>query len=134
MTPPAPGAPLRTGERPTASRLVGMLREARRRTLEIIADLDDRQLLGPVLPIAYPPPALSSDGPPPRSLGSIEVVGGDVEIPGGAFSLGSPRDLLFVFDNEKWAHPVEVQPFSISRAAVSQGEFAAFVDDGGYAR
>src|SRR5207249_4748039 len=40
----------------------------------------------------------------------------------------------FVFDNEKWAHPVEVRPFAIARAPVTQSEFAAFVDDGGYRR
>src|SRR5205823_12427763 len=35
-------------------------------------------------------------------------------------------------DNEKWVHPVEVRPFRIARAALTQGEVAAFVDDGGY--
>ena len=39
-----------------------------------------------------------------------------------------------MFDNEKWAHPVHVAPFAIARTAVTQGEFAAFVDDGGYTR
>ena len=40
----------------------------------------------------------------------------------------------FVFDNEKWAHPVHVKPFVIARTAVTQSEFAAFVDDEGYGR
>ena len=57
---------------------------------------------------------------------------GDVQIPGGSFMLGASPEGGFVFDNEKWAHPVEVQPFRISRAAVSNAEYAAFVDDGGY--
>jgi iron(II)-dependent oxidoreductase len=39
-----------------------------------------------------------------------------------------------VFDNEKWAHEVEVKPFAIARAATTQAEFAAFVDDGGYSQ
>ncbi len=39
-----------------------------------------------------------------------------------------------MFDNEKWAHPVELPPFRIARAAVTNAEFAAFVEDGGYAR
>src|SRR5207249_7654462 len=38
----------------------------------------------------------------------------------------------FVFDNEKWAHAVQIRPFAIARAPVTQAEFAAFVDDGGY--
>jgi iron(II)-dependent oxidoreductase len=59
---------------------------------------------------------------------------GDVEVPGGRFLLGSPPDSSFVFDNEQRAHTVEIQPFSISRAAVTNAEFAAFVVDGGYKR
>ena len=57
---------------------------------------------------------------------------GDVDIPGGNFELGADPDARFAFDNEKWAHPVEVAPFSIARAAVTNAEFAAFVEDGGY--
>lgn len=57
---------------------------------------------------------------------------GDTEIPGGTFTLGATPDFPFVFDNEKWAHPVRVKPFRIARASVTNGEFAAFVDDGGY--
>ena len=59
---------------------------------------------------------------------------GDVEVPGGAFRLGSERDTPFVYDNEKWAQTVQIAPFSISRAAVTNAEFAAFVEDGGYGR
>lgn len=40
----------------------------------------------------------------------------------------------FIFDNEKRAHRVELTPFCIARAAVTNAEFAAFVDDGGYGR
>jgi iron(II)-dependent oxidoreductase len=57
---------------------------------------------------------------------------GDVEIPGGTFMLGATPDFSFVFDNEKWAHPVEVKPFRIARAPVTDGEFAQFVEAGGY--
>ncbi|MGH9854102.1 MAG: selenoneine synthase SenA [Blastocatellia bacterium] len=59
---------------------------------------------------------------------------GDAFVPGGVFKLGSEPDAGFVFDNEQWAHEVEVEPFSISRAAVTQAEFAEFVNDGGYHR
>jgi iron(II)-dependent oxidoreductase len=57
---------------------------------------------------------------------------GDVAIPGGVFELGASAAEPFVFDNEKWAHRVALQPFAIARAPVTQAEFAAFVDDGGY--
>jgi iron(II)-dependent oxidoreductase len=59
---------------------------------------------------------------------------GDVEILGGSFLLGAAQNEPFVFDNEKWAHRVEVKPFAIARAPVTQGEFREFVEDGGYAR
>jgi iron(II)-dependent oxidoreductase len=59
---------------------------------------------------------------------------GDVEVPGGRFVLGAGDDEPFVFDNEKWAHPVVVPSFRIARAPVTAAEFAAFVEDGGYDR
>jgi iron(II)-dependent oxidoreductase len=59
---------------------------------------------------------------------------GDAEIPGGTFLLGATSDLPFVFDNEKWAHPVEIQPFRIARAPVTNGDFLMFVEDEGYLR
>ncbi|MCH8273997.1 MAG: ergothioneine biosynthesis protein EgtB [Armatimonadetes bacterium] len=59
---------------------------------------------------------------------------GDVEIPGGTFQLGATPDDPFVFDNEKWAHPVEVAAFKIARAPVTNAEFAEFMEDGGYSK
>src|SRR5260370_24549898 len=56
----------------------------------------------------------------------------DVEIPGGQFLLGSIPGKGFAFDNEMEAHEVQVQPFEISRTAVTNAQYAAFVDDGGY--
>lgn len=57
---------------------------------------------------------------------------GDVHYSGGRFVLGALLAAPFVYDNEKWAHPVEVGPFSMARTPVTQGEFAEFVEDGGY--
>ncbi len=59
---------------------------------------------------------------------------GDVALRGGAFLLGADPKEPFVFDNEKWAHRVEVRPFAIARAPVAQAEFAAFAEDRGYRR
>jgi iron(II)-dependent oxidoreductase len=59
---------------------------------------------------------------------------GDAEIPGGCFMLGASPGGSFAFDNEKWAHAVEVAPFAIARAPVTQGEFQEFVEAGGYGR
>src|SRR5258705_7169991 len=74
-------------------------------------------------------PTLEENGR--RSEGRLE---GDARIPGGRFLLGGSPESDFIFDNEQWAHEVEVKPFSISRTAVTQGEFASFVEDGGYRR
>jgi ergothioneine biosynthesis protein EgtB len=40
----------------------------------------------------------------------------------------------FAFDNERPRHRVYVEPFALASRPVTHGEFAAFVDDGGYAR
>ena len=70
----------------------------------------------------------------PASSGEAGPLRGDVEIPGGRFLLGGIREEPFVFDNEKWAHLVEVRPFAIARAAVTQSEFLEFVEGQGYRR
>ncbi len=59
---------------------------------------------------------------------------GDAAIAGGRFLLGAQPSNGFVFDNEKWAHEVDVRPFRMARTAVTNAEFVAFVDDGGYHR
>lgn len=81
--------------------------------------------------LAYATPALSlaADVLAERSAGPYP---GWVEVPGGKFLMGASRDAPFLFDNEKWAHPVDVAPFEIARAAVTNQEFQVFVDDGGY--
>ncbi|MFQ5667493.1 MAG: selenoneine synthase SenA [Candidatus Binatia bacterium] len=68
---------------------------------------------------------------PERPAGALP---GDVSVPGGTFRLGATPGMPFVFDNEKWSHRVEVAPFRIARAAVTNREFEAFVEDGGYGR
>ncbi len=86
-----------------------------------------RQTLGYRAPSFIRPKATESIRPHRPSLG-------DAEIPGGTFLLGADPSEPFVFDNEKWAHPVEVKPFRMAKAAVTQGELAEFVGDGGYTR
>jgi len=59
---------------------------------------------------------------------------GDVELRGGEFLLGATRNSGFHFDNEKWAHRVELKPFRIARAPVTNSQFLKFVRDEGYQR
>src|SRR5438067_3400903 len=73
---------------------------------------------------------------------SVENVSGMVEIEGGLFELGyaergsSPtvREGVsnFAWDNEKPAHKVWLEDFSIDRAPVSNGDYLEFINDGGY--
>jgi iron(II)-dependent oxidoreductase len=83
-----------------------------------------RQTLG------YPAPSLAA------TTDTLKLNGGrcpgDVKIPGGKFTIGATKEFPFVFDNEKWAHEVEIEPFCISRAPVTNGEFVEFVEAGGY--
>ena len=83
--------------------------------------------------LEYPETQLSISG---ENLTPLEIGGGplpgDVEIPGGTFQLGATPEAPFVFDNERWAHPVEVRPFRIARAPVTNTQFTEFVEDRGY--
>jgi gamma-glutamyl hercynylcysteine S-oxide synthase len=78
--------------------------------------------------LAYPPP----DGlglPVSKPAGALS---GDADVPGGTWRLGATRNEGFIFDNEKWAHAVELESFRIARAPVTNREFMAFVEEGGY--
>jgi len=82
--------------------------------------------------LAYPEPRFASASGPAGSAFAGPLPG-DVEVPGGTYPLGATSDIRFVFDNEKWAHEVQVAPFHIARAPVTNLEFAEFVEAGGYA-
>jgi len=81
--------------------------------------------------LAYPTPIFADviDANEARNAGAHP---GYVDIPGGSFYLGADPDAAFLFDNEKFAHEVQVQPFSIAKAAVTNAEFAEFIAAGGY--
>jgi len=92
-------------------------------------DMHDEALTYTRQTLGYPAPLLCK-----RPIAAAGHLSGDAAIPAGTFLLGSSPEDDFVFDNEKWSHRVSVQPFRIARAPVTQQEFAAFVDDGGYRR
>ncbi|MEM6278554.1 MAG: SUMF1/EgtB/PvdO family nonheme iron enzyme [Verrucomicrobiota bacterium] len=87
-----------------------------------------RQTLG------YQAPSFLVDEP----VESNPDLGGDTAIPGGRYFIGVPvpaeeeKSINFSFDNERPGFDQVLSDFQISKTLVSRGEFAEFVDDGGY--
>jgi iron(II)-dependent oxidoreductase len=80
----------------------------------------------------YPPPPFVENVP--MAIDEAGPYPGDVEVPGGIHMLGSSPKASYFMDNEKWGQGYEVKPFSISKAPVTNAEFAEFVDADGYQR
>ena len=76
-------------------------------------------------------PACAADAPRTRAL----QVGGLqwLRVPAGITRIGHDGP-GFAFDNETPAHRVFLEAFEIASRPVTNGEYAAFVDDGGYRR
>ena len=72
-------------------------------------------------------PVLTAPEPPPAR----SPVTGEVLVPGGPFTMGTDTE-AWALDNERPAHVVDVPPFFIDRAPVTNGAYAAFIADGGY--
>jgi gamma-glutamyl hercynylcysteine S-oxide synthase len=76
----------------------------------------------PVL-AAPAPPGVADPGPPAD----------EVLVPAGPFAMGTSTE-PWALDNERPAHQVDVPAFRIDRYPVTNGQFEAFVADGGYER
>ena len=96
-------------------------------------DMHDEAFLWARQTLEYPAPKFANaiDTGELRSAGAHT---GFIDIPGGTFRLGAEVDAAFMFDNEKFAHDVDVKPFAIARAPVSNEAFAEFIAAGGYRR
>jgi iron(II)-dependent oxidoreductase len=89
-------------------------------------DMHGEALLMTLQSLALPAPSMFDPGRPAAARSKAR----DVRFAGGEFELGSRREGdRFVFDNEKWGHPVEVAPFAMSSRVVTQGEYADFIAD-----
>ena len=89
-------------------------------------DMHGEALLMTLQTLALPAPAIASLSRPLAVAAEVE----DVAFEGGEFMLGSDAAAgHFIFDNEKWAHPVRVAPFAMASRTVTQGEYARFVDE-----
>jgi iron(II)-dependent oxidoreductase len=97
-------------------------------------DMHGEALLYTRQTLGYPCPRIETGLERVPEQWSAGPLPGDVEVPGGTFYLGAMPEEPFVFDNEKWAHSVEIKRFRIARAPVTNAEFAEFVRDGGYRR
>jgi iron(II)-dependent oxidoreductase len=75
-------------------------------------------------------PVLHADPPPaaadPALLGPREVL-----VPAGPFTMGTSTE-PWALDNERPAHTVDLPAFAVDTHPVTNGEYAAFVDAGGY--
>lgn len=109
---------------PEVSELVtlGLQHEQQHQEL-ILTDLLHLLACNPLAPVYRPPPqapASSADGGPAW-----------VGQPGGLVTIGAP-DTGFAFDNERPRHQAWMAPYVLARRPVNQGDWAAFIADGGY--
>ena len=82
---------------------------------------------------SYPKPIFIQNREATRTLNSsLKDKYEDINIPGGVFSLGAERSDEFIFDNEKWAHTINLAPFKIAKYAVSNEQYLEFVEAEGY--
>ncbi len=72
-------------------------------------------------------PVLSAGQPPPGR----PLAAGPVLVPGGPFTMGTSTE-PWALDNERPAHVVDVPAFRIAAVPVTNAEYAAFVEAGGY--
>jgi iron(II)-dependent oxidoreductase len=72
-------------------------------------------------------PVLQAPPPPPGRPPAVR----EVLVPGGPFTMGTSTE-PWALDNERPAHVVDLPAFVIDTAAITNGEYIAFVDAGGY--
>jgi gamma-glutamyl hercynylcysteine S-oxide synthase len=75
----------------------------------------------------HPTPVLGSETAALRPFSFPE----SVAIDGGTFAIGTDEH-AWVYDNERPRHDVELAPFRIDLTPVTNRQYRAFVDDGGY--
>ena len=126
---------------PPASDLFGYIGDTLDRTLEALArtadeeryffhlallheDMHGEALVMTLQTLGLPAPRVGASEPSRSAIPAAR----DVRFDGGEFIQGTRR-APFSFDNEMQAHAVKVAPFAIATRCVTQGEFAAYVED-----
>ena len=93
----------------------------------ILTDLKHLFSINPLHPVYRPRPGSTRGAPQaPGSPAWAPFAGGLYEVGHGGTG--------FAFDNETPRHRVFLEPFALAARLVTTGEFAAFIDDGGYER
>ena len=86
---------------------------------------------------AYGPLPWANRGAGIRENRTVAAARAVVEHPGGVVEIGHPAGDAgagFAFDNEGPRHEVLLRPFALCRRLVTNADWLAFVDDGGYRR
>jgi ergothioneine biosynthesis protein EgtB len=90
----------------------------------ILTDIKHAFFANPLLPAYSPAPARRKQSASPLRW---------IEHGGGVVGIGHDGN-GFAFDNESPRHDVLLQPFRFASRAVTNGEYRAFMEDGGYGR
>ena len=122
------GLPPDQASRPLELLELGLHHEQQHQEL-LLMDLLDGFSRNPLEP-AYRHAA--NDGP--ADPAAVEAGAGWLGHPGGLVEIGHGEPQAFAFDNEGPRHRVWLEPFALARQLVSNGDYAAFMADGGYSR
>jgi iron(II)-dependent oxidoreductase len=68
---------------------------------------------------------------PDRKNAARRDASSEVLLPGGTFVMGTSTDPV-ALDNERPAHPIDLEPFWLDTTPVTNAQFADFIADGGY--
>ena len=86
----------------------------------------DETMLATLQLMTTPYPDFAPPAPAGRPVRSAEVF-----VPGGPFTMGTDSE-PYAYDNERPAHVVDVGPFYLDTVPVTNGQYRAFVEAGGY--
>ena len=90
----------------------------------LLTDLQHAFSKNPLHPVYRSTPATTASSAPPLRFHDRK---------GGLFNIGF-AGTGFAFDNEKPQHRIYVEPYRLANRLVTQGEYLAFMRDGGYSR
>ena len=102
--------------------LLGLHHEQQHQEL-LLTDIKHAFFSNPLLP------AYRTEAPAPQPAAPLD----GISLPGGVSLIGHDG-AGFAFDNESPRHQVLLRPFRIASRPVTNGEYRAFIEDGGYRR